>query len=117
MEQGHRCALLSQEHDGVGVINSNDLDGSKKPRCYTCWSREQISFCWNFTGMIMMFTLISTTGIKTHELVLKRMIRELWCYRSLSSLCLKAVHFADLSANNTMCGIIHVSMEVVATFT
>jgi hypothetical protein len=74
MEQGHRCALLSQEHDGVGVINSNDLDGSKKPRCYTCWSREQISFCWNFTGMIMMFTLISTTGIKTHELVLKRMI-------------------------------------------
>jgi hypothetical protein len=29
----------------------------------------------------------------------------------------KAAHFADLSANNTMCGIIHVSMEVVATFT
>jgi hypothetical protein len=99
------------------VINNNDLDGSKKSRCYTCCSREQISFCWNFTGMIMKFTLISTTGIKTHELVLKRMIRELWCYRSLSSLCLKAVHFADLSANNTMCGIIHVSMEVMATFT
>jgi hypothetical protein len=73
--------------------------------------------------MIMTFTLMSTTGIKTHELVLKRMIRELWYSRSLSSLCLKAfqafkaVHFADLSANNTMCGIIHVSMEVVTTFT
>ncbi len=66
---------------------------------------------------------MSTTGIKTHELVLKRMIRELWYSRSLSSLCLKAfqafkaVLFADLSANNTMHGIIHVSMEVVATFT
>jgi len=70
--------------------------------------------------MIMKFTLMSTTGIKTHELSLKRMIRELWYSRSLSSLCLKvfqafkAAHFADLSANNTMCGIIH---EVVATFT
>jgi hypothetical protein len=66
---------------------------------------------------------MSTTGIKTQELVLKSMIRELWYPRSLSSLCLKAfqafkaVHFADSSANNKMCGIIHVSMEVVATFT
>jgi hypothetical protein len=105
------------------VRNYNDLDGSEQPRCYTCWNREQISFCWHFTDMIMKFTPMSTTGIKTHELVLKRMIRELWYSRSLSSLCLKAfqafkaVHFADLSANNTMCGIIHVSMEVVATFT
>jgi hypothetical protein len=52
--------------------------------------------------MIMKFTPMSTIGIKTHELSLKRMIRELWYSRSLSSLCLKvfqafkAVHFADL---------------------
>ncbi len=51
------------------------------------------------------------------------MIRELWYSKSLSSLrikafqAFKAVHFADWSASNTMCGIIHVSMEVMATFT